>query len=1044
MPQLGLGRLVEKPAEIAMMIDTFLNQPTVTPTNALVTGYTFLTQQANDVTAKLSQYGVNPIDTLNNDTWTAAQFRASFFGALNAPRPVARGLNSLNSHFAHNRFFPNDPDLVYADEVTASTTDYRGSLIFSVGCHSGLNAPDEYFPSSPRDAADWAQVFAGKGAGLVGNTGFGYADRDLLLYSSRLMVDFVDQLGAVDAGIPTTGRALLLAKQRYFNSLAAGTLSNYDEKVLGEMTLYGLPMQRISLPNQPPTGSPAAQSTTSFDLALQYAAHPTSGRGTYYTANGSDEFSSSVGAPVQPQVSFPLAIPNKYAHGVLMLGGTFTDTPNTDPVVTALVTDGTQLPADAIFPPGQFFPSQLANLNRFAAPGGQLFQRLVVVPGQFKADPNTSPTKGTERLYNRLQLEVLAVDTSNPDYIAPSIREVAATGTPLSLKFRVRAADDSGQIARVVVLYLPEGATSWLRAEPVYNSLSGYFEASVPPSGGTIQYFVQVADPSGNVAWALDHGNPYQAQTPTPTIPTFSAPPSANEGQTFALTIGDPSSGDSYAFDCGTGYGPFGTSKSTSCAPADNGTLVVKGKIRDANQAEIEFSANLNVANVPPSATFNAPSPVVAGSPINLSLTGASDPSSADTAAGFQFAFDCGAGFSPFGSGNSASCTTSTAGLRAVKGAIRDKDGGVTEYRANVTIVPAAPVAATIPASAATSTSATLNGLVNAYNTNATVMFQWGTSSGSYPNTITANPATVTGTTATAVSALLAGLTPNTTYYYRVVATSGALISNGSEQSFRTSAQVNNIDFNVFIFQNINHSSSTVQGRMAAGGDVTLNSYTIGSKLTNSRGTRDDLIAGGNLTFNIGSVPNGNVVYGGTYVPTKVTIKNGTARQDPNKLAGAPSQAWAIGIATTWANPSVNPINGKVSGVGTATLTLTGTDPNRNVFLLRSTDFANITKLLINISAPAGSVVIINVSGEQASVQNMGMKLTGIDRQHVLFNFFQATTLTIGQTTVEGTVWAPMANVTFSNGIINGTLLGQSLQGTSTTFGLAPFLGPLQ
>jgi choice-of-anchor A domain-containing protein len=87
--------------------------------------------------------------------------------------------------------------------------------------------------------------------------------------------------------------------------------------------------------------------------------------------------------------------------------------------------------------------------------------------------------------------------------------------------------------------------------------------------------------------------------------------------------------------------------------------------------------------------------------------------------------------------------------------------------------------------------------------------------------------------------------------------------------------------------------------------------------------------------------------------------------------------------------------------------------------------------------------VIVNVSGTQVSMQNKVVKLTGTDRQRVVYNFYQATALTIGSITVEGTVWAPTADVTFSDGIINGTLLGNSLQGTRTTFGLAPFLGSL-
>ena len=43
--------------------------------------------------------------------------------------------------------------------------------------------------------------------------------------------------------------ALVRAKHRYYNSIAAGGLSVYDEKVLAEATLYGLPMLRVDVPN---------------------------------------------------------------------------------------------------------------------------------------------------------------------------------------------------------------------------------------------------------------------------------------------------------------------------------------------------------------------------------------------------------------------------------------------------------------------------------------------------------------------------------------------------------------------------------------------------------------------------------------------------------------------------------------------------------------------------------------------------------------------------------------------------------------------------
>ena len=66
-------------------------------------------------------------------------------------------------------------------------------------------------------------------------------------HSERLMTDFATMLGDWSSGPQTIGRALLQAKQRYFNRLPTGSFSSYDEKVLGESTLYGLPMLRIDL-----------------------------------------------------------------------------------------------------------------------------------------------------------------------------------------------------------------------------------------------------------------------------------------------------------------------------------------------------------------------------------------------------------------------------------------------------------------------------------------------------------------------------------------------------------------------------------------------------------------------------------------------------------------------------------------------------------------------------------------------------------------------------------------------------------------------------
>jgi PKD repeat protein len=184
---------------------------------------------------------------------------------------------------------------------------------------------------------------------------------------------------------------------------------------------------------------------------------------------------------------------------------------------------------------------------------------------------------------------------------------------------------------------------------------------------------------------------------------TFSAPTSVSEGSAinFSLTAPlDPSSADTaagftYAFDCGdgTGFGVFSATSSRSCPTADNGTRTVAGKIQDKDGGVTTYTASVTVDNVAPTATFSAPASVDQGTSIALSLTSPLDPSSADTTAGFTYAFDCGdgGGFGAYGASSSTNCPTAASGTRSVGGKIRDKDGGVSTYTATVTVNAVAP-----------------------------------------------------------------------------------------------------------------------------------------------------------------------------------------------------------------------------------------------------------------------------------------------------------------------------------------------------------------
>jgi len=96
-----------------------------------------------------------------------------------------------------------------------------------------------------------------------------------------------------------------------------------------------------------------------------------------------------------------------------------------------------------------------------------------------------------------------------------------------------------------------------------------------------------------------------------------------------------------------------------------------------------------------------------------------------------------------------------------------------------------APTTTTEDATGIGATSATLNGTVNPNDLSTTVLFEYGSTT-AYGSQLTADQSPVTGTSAVSVSANLTGLSDNTEYHYRVVATNNVGTTYGADQSFTT------------------------------------------------------------------------------------------------------------------------------------------------------------------------------------------------------------------------------------------------------------------
>ncbi len=230
-----------------------------------------------------------------------------------------------------------------------------------------------------------------------------------------------------------------------------------------------------------------------------------------------------------------------------------------------------------------------------------------------------------------------------------------------------------------------------------------------------------------------------------------------------------------------------GTAFNLAAADDWNSTIADSG-ISDATNA-------VTVSNVTlPSAVTSAANGV--GSTA-ATLNGTVNANGASTTVTFEYGTSTAYGStvtaaqSPVTGTNATSVTAALSGLTPnttyhyrVKGV---NTAGTTNGSDQIFTTPAiAPTVATVAASSVSSTAATLNGTVNANGASTTVTFEYGTST-AYGSTVTAAQSPVTGTNATSVTAALSGLTPNTTYYYRVNGVNTAGTTNGTRLSFTTS-----------------------------------------------------------------------------------------------------------------------------------------------------------------------------------------------------------------------------------------------------------------
>lgn len=237
-------------------------------------------------------------------------------------------------------------------------------------------------------------------------------------------------------------------------------------------------------------------------------------------------------------------------------------------------------------------------------------------------------------------------------------------------------------------------------------------------------------------------------------------------------------------------------------------------------------------------------------------------------------------------------------------------------------------------------------------------------------------------------------------------------------------------------------TNTTLHGRAAAAGNVTLSAANIGDATTAGG---DDLVSGGDVTGGNGQV-SGSVRYAGTLDQAQnFTITGGSTKGVPpfsfaDEFAqlGELSSSLAALPTTTGANAILQPW-------GALQINAPGATGPQYVFNIPGDLLAQA--LGVDISLPADATAVINVTGPHVSItQAQYMNLGGgITPQHIVWNFDGVSDLSLGGSVPwQGTVLAPRTDVT---GVGTHNLVGQLIAANARTNSLAimqaPFSGCL-
>jgi len=216
--------------------------------------------------------------------------------------------------------------------------------------------------------------------------------------------------------------------------------------------------------------------------------------------------------------------------------------------------------------------------------------------------------------------------------------------------------------------------------------------------------------PDGGVTITVlsSHASSWSFGFATPPVVSAGGPYTADEGASLTLHGSATSAaGLAMTFSWDLGGGATATGASPAIVAGDGpATQTVTLTVCEANGPCASDTTTIAIANVPPTATLTVPATAPEGSSPTVAITGATDASAADVAAGLHYAIVCDGSSLEGVTYASASATPTTtcpavddSSDIVVRARVIDKDGGFVELTKTIDVTNVAPtVTITAPA----------------------------------------------------------------------------------------------------------------------------------------------------------------------------------------------------------------------------------------------------------------------------------------------------------------------------------------------------------